>query len=129
MSKRRTFVVLEDRFEDRFFLCRAIRESFPDAEIEEFAYSEEAFAYLKQHPDHANVVVFVDVKLPGIDGTKFIELCHDELYANIDARPTFIAMSAVVGPEEKQAIESDERVKAFLPKPIIRDALEALVRG
>ena len=129
MNGARGFVVLEDRFEDRFFLCRAIRECFPDAAIEEFVFSEEAFAFLKEQKDRKDLCVFVDVRLPGMDGLDFIRLCFEQIYAANGPSPEFIVVSGVIGPDERGAIEEDDRVKAFLPKPIIRDTLRAVVEG
>lgn len=123
MEHKRRFVVLDDRFEDRFFLCRTIRNTFPGAEPTEFIFAEEAFAFLKSLPEDQEPIVFVHINIPGVSGFDFIELCQDQIYGNRKLGPVFVVMSNVINSEYQRKASQNGAIRAALPKPVTKETL------
>ena len=125
MRTIKTAAIVEDGREDRFFLRRMLGKVFPDCEVHEFPYAEEALTFLKS-PDRARLdVIFVDINMPRMDGFEFAD-CYQELYPELKGQTQLYVVSSSINPDDRVRVEEHPAIVGFFEKPVSRDALAAL---
>lgn len=124
MTEFRPVVILDDSYEDRFFLKRNLRKVDQSLRFIEFKYAEDALNWAITFTDHDPLLIFVDLNLPRSTGFDFLNRLR-ELRADLVANATIYAMSNSIDPEDRDRAESMDQVTKFFIKPIRNDVLAA----
>lgn len=121
-------VVIDDSFEDRFFLRRAIRKLRPEAEVKEFTYCQEALDFLlAPELPRGPLAVFVDINIPRMDGFEFLERYAK---AGKSAQGALVVMmSNSIDPSDRARADSLAMVRAFQTKPVTREVIGAVIEA
>ena len=121
MSK--SFIIVDDSLEDRFFVRRCLSGLEDDVDIREFTYCEHALDYFRDAPDGSEYIVLVDINIPRMNGFDFIERCAVEFGGKKRIALTFVVISHSIDPSDKTRAEQNDNVAAFLSKPVSKETL------
>lgn len=121
----RQAIIIDDMDADRFFLKRQLRKVFPNCEIKEFAYAEEAMSFLKTPARQTIDVIFVDINMPRMDGFKFAD-AFDDLYAELKGSTQLYIVSSSINPDDEAQAANHPAISGFILKPTSKDTLEKL---
>ncbi|KKO55192.1 response regulator [Paenibacillus sp. DMB20] len=123
----RSLMIVDDEKNIRYGLKMMIEREFPGVyDIRTASQGEEA---LELYGERAAEIIVTDIRMPGMDGIRFIEKLVDEAEAQADKtiKPVVIILSGYDDFEyAKAAIRY--QVKEYLLKPIRRDELFAALR-
>ena len=122
-----TALVVEDSREDRFFLRRGLRAAFDKLDVIEFAYVEEAIAYLRSPERPSLSLILVDINMPRLNGFEFAD-AFAKLYPELRGDALFYIVSSSIDPDDLDRARSHPVVTGFLKKPIGREALARIWR-
>ena len=122
----RTILLLDDSREDRFIVCFGLKEAVPDADIHEFAYAEEALAFLRspKRPDFD--LLLVDINMPRMTGFEFAD-AYLELYPELRGGAPVYIMSGSLNPDDAARAEAHPAIAGFIGKPLKGEAIEQVV--
>lgn len=123
-------VVLDDSFEDRFFLRRTIRKVKPDAVVLEFTYAKEALDFLlaREGKDAAGkVVLFADINIPRMDGFEFLDAYTKRAQGADEA--LVVMMSNSIDPMDRERANALPIVHSFETKPVAQPVLQKIFSG
>jgi CheY-like chemotaxis protein len=129
-------MLIDDSSIDNFVTQKMIhRHNFADKTII-FTKSDKALKYLseidekKNNPSAVPFVIFLDLNMPTIDGTKFIEL-YGQFSDFIKLRCKIVVLTSSVNPKDILKCREDRNVLIFLNKPLIKnnfDEIELLLK-
>ena len=108
-----TIVVVEDNDDDSYLLTRQLVRAQIDDQVTVFGNGEEAHDHLLQ-ASHPPLVVFLDLRLPGLSGIEILERLR--LVPRLKTLPV-IVMTGSLDPEDVKEC-GRLGVTAYLPKPI-----------
>lgn len=120
-------IVLDDSFEDRFFLRRTIRKVRPEATVLEFTYAMEALEFLLTRQAQGlagRLALFVDINIPRMDGFEFLSAFSRQVRGAGDA--LVVVMSNSIDPGDRERANALPVVHGFETKPVGQKTLRAL---
>ncbi|MFK7941895.1 MAG: two-component system response regulator [Paracoccaceae bacterium] len=126
MSPRASVVIVDDLKEDRYFLRRAIKKVFPDIGLREFAYAEDALAYLRSPDREPLALLLVDINMPRMNGFEFVD-AFQQLYPELKGNARLYVMSGSIDPNDQERALRQPSVTGYLEKPVARDVLKSLM--
>lgn len=118
-------IIIDDMDADRFFLKRLMRKVFPDCEIKEFAYAEQAMTFLKTPARDRVDIIFVDINMPRMDGFSFAD-AFQNLYSEIKGGTRLYIVSSSINPDDEALAANHPAISGFILKPTSREMLEKL---
>ena len=121
-SKQKPVVILDDSYEDRFFLKRFLTKHNDNLDFIEFTYASDALSWAQDYPLSSGLFVFVDLNLPRVNGFEFLSRLH-ELRPDISTQANVIAMSNSIDPEDRERAETMPQVNQFILKPLTENVL------
>lgn len=116
MRPFRSVAIVEDRAEDRFFLCHALRSVAENCRIFEFAYAEKALDFLRDPDRPALDLILVDIAMPRMDGFAFVD-AYDALYPELRGRARLYIMSSSIDPRDRETAAAHRAISGFIEKP------------
>ena len=116
-------IIVEDSNLDVTYLLRTFRDYKITNEIKVFSNGEEALDYIKENERH--FLVLVDMCLPGMHGIEFIKELKK---LNRPQEITYLAISHELEIIERFKVNLEGAI-AFLPKPICKERLIAIIEG
>jgi len=122
-----SIAIIEDRAEDRFFLRVALEEAVQDCDVHEFAYAEDALAFLRS-PERSKIdVILVDISMPRMDGFEFASE-FDDLYAELKGQARLYITTSSIDPADARRAAAHPAIQGFLAKPVTAKMLEDVLR-
>lgn len=114
---------IDDDEINNFILENKMSTFLPEVEALFFDSGEAALSYLETHKDSPPQVIFLDVKMPGMNGFDFLDEYHKRMYH--ESFPTRIYMlSSSVKASDEEKSKSYSSVEGFLSKPLELEDLQ-----
>ncbi len=118
-------LIIDDVASERFFARRGLKKLYPGLSVREFAYADDALAFLKS-PDRENLdLVLVDINMPRMNGFEFAEAYH-RLYPELKGQAAVYVMSSSINPHDKSRALALPEIAGYLDKPITKESLSIL---
>ncbi|MEP7264289.1 MAG: response regulator [Bacteroidota bacterium] len=121
-------LVIDDSETDRFVARRLIQKYEFAEEIVVQESARKALEYirsLESTPEQLPQFIFLDIRMPEIDGFGFLEL-YKELPESLKVNCVIMMLSTSLDPEDHQRAESNPYVSKFLNKPLDKEKMEEL---
>ncbi|MBC8082473.1 MAG: response regulator [Hymenobacter sp.] len=131
MSKKLRSIVLVDDNETTSFLNNRLLSRLDVAEqVHTFRKAEQAFEFLYGEstaaPDVVPALVFVDLKMPGMDGFEFLRL-YSDLPAQSKARTVMAVLTTSMHAADTARVAQYPDVE-YLAKPLTEEKMEKLLK-
>ena len=111
------FAIVDDSVEDRFFLRRVLKKSFPQSKVVEFGYAVDAIAFLRSPARQTLDAIFVDINMPQMNGFEFADL-YASLYPELTGDAEFYIVSHSIDPDHRIRANAHPAVTDYLEKPV-----------
>ncbi len=123
------FLVIDDNEIDRLITYRLL-SSGGMTDVHTVNGGLEGINWIKQHVANIgqNLVVLVDIMMPGMDGFQFME-AFDTLDASVKRVTQVFMLSSTLDPRDIKRAASNKTVKDLLSKPLPVAKLSAAVYG
>lgn len=121
------FLVIDDNEIDRLITSRLLT-SGGMTDVHTVNSGLEGINWIKQHVSSIgkNLVVLVDIMMPGMDGFQFME-AFDALDASVKRVTRVFMLSSTLDPRDIRRAESNKTVRELLSKPLPVAKLSAAV--
>ena len=125
-KKKLNFIVVDDSKLDCFIAEKIIRNSGTCESIKSFLQAKEALEYIVNTPANRNVILLVDIAMPGMSGFEFVE-AFEMLSKDITKNYTIYMLSPSLNVEDIARARRYPVVKRFLNKPLTLNNLVQLL--
>ncbi len=125
-----SFIVIDDDPLNNKICGMFIRKVIPDADITTFIDPKKAVNYIQTlvaPPGKKNVVLFLDINMPGVDGWKVLEE-FKSLYTEHTIPVLIYMLSSSVNPQDSYRA-NDPFVCGYIEKPLSVAKLTVLLSG
>ena len=122
-------VVVDDCEADRYLLRRVIESQHKALSLVEFSNPDAAIAgllALDARDDVSELVLMLDINMPGMDGFELLEKLDFCLSSNLDWSVAFVTSSS--DPQEQRRAERSPRVFDFLTKPVSKKRFSLMLK-
>jgi CheY-like chemotaxis protein len=119
-------LVVDDNEIDRYIAQRnIIKSGFADSVVlkESASIALQYLESLKDIPAELPELIFLDVRMPEIDGFGFLE-AYDQLPEVIKSSCIVMLLSTSLNPDDHERANSNKYVKRFLNKPLTKEELD-----
>jgi response regulator RpfG family c-di-GMP phosphodiesterase len=119
------FVVIDDEPMSNRICEIVITRIFPESDLQTFTDPEKAFNHLASHYAKAqanNVIVFLDLKMPVMDGWVVLQKI-DELLDEVKQRMNIYILSSSTDRSDVKRANENPLVKKFIRKPLLINTL------
>lgn len=122
-------MLIDDCAADNYLHRRVIRDVGAASEIIVMPSADEALAHLhdcRSRGRPAPELIFLDINTPGIEGWSFLEAFHRDHQHALDDT-VIVMLSGSLNPDDRERAERSPLVREYLPKPLTREALGAIL--
>ena len=123
-------LVIDDSYFDRLIAGKVVQMSKFAEQVITIGSVKEALAYLNSKmatPSEMPEVIFLDIRMPGIDGFGFLEL-FDKAPPQIQDNCKIFMLSSSVDPEDINRADKCKYVCSYISKPLTTAKLRELKR-
>ncbi|NBW00089.1 MAG: response regulator, partial [Proteobacteria bacterium] len=122
------FILIDDDPIFNFLTSKVIESSECSGNITSFTEVEKAINYLKKLPDLPLTprVIFLDIRMPILDGFDFLEHFHSQVPLNIAESCKIYMLTSSLNDSDKEKAFSYEKVCGFLSKPLESEKMDEL---
>jgi CheY-like chemotaxis protein len=118
-------VFIDDDEINNFILENKVKTEIPDAESLCFLSAQAGLDYLEAHADAPPQVIFLDVKMPEMNGFDFLDEYHRRMYhENLFTR--IFMLSSSVDASDQERSKNYSSVEGFLSKPLKNEELQKI---
>ena len=121
-------MIIDDNQVDRYIAESYIKKYNFAGEIVLKDSAKSALEYLeslKNNPDDLPQLIFLDIRMPVLDGFGFLEE-YESLPETIKVNCIIMMLSTSLDPEDHEKAKNNKYVNRFLNKPLNREKLETL---
>lgn len=125
-AKYRKVMIVDDTQMDRYVAERNIKKCFFASEVIAKDSARSALEYLREHhanPDELPRFIFLDIRMPEIDGFGFLEE-FALLPESVKSTCVIVMLSSSLDPYDHERASQNCFVNRFLNKPLSREQLE-----
>lgn len=113
---------------DRYVAERNIRKYSFAADVIQKESAKSALAFLsslENRPDELPDVIFLDIRMPEIDGFGFL-VEYEKLPEALRRKSIIVMLSSSLDPDDHEKARNSKYVNRFLNKPLNKDQLDGL---
>ena len=129
-EKQKTHLLFIDDDEINNFILQELFADEQDLALTFFSDSPAAFDHLRtlaeQQPDQLPDIVFMDIKMPILDGFEFLDRLQEEEFLNNKSVDIFLLSSTLDSRDVKRAA-SYSNIKELVTKPLTVDKFRMLI--
>ncbi|TNE70510.1 response regulator [bacterium] len=126
MTESKYVFCIDDNDIDLFLFRTMAKKVNQDCKIETFESAIKALSFLKDADTTPPDVIFLDIKMPLMNGFEFLEECLNTFKLNPLKSDVYILTSSV-DPLDIEKANSFEKVKGFISKPLTINFLKELI--
>ncbi len=123
---RLTFIVIDDSELDRFILRRVIEHLSDGYEVITYRTAWEALVDIEKIERETFTMIFLDLKMPVMDGFQFIEE-FGKLPEHIKDRHRIVILSTTRNPTDIARLMDSDLVDSIVEKPITKEKFNSLL--
>lgn len=123
-------LLIDDSEIDNYINKAIISKSDSVTEVVTKTSGQEALDYLMELKDNIELVpnvIFLDIRMPGMDGYEFIEL-YKNLPNEVKQKCRVFVLSSSTNPTDIARSESYEEIEKHLSKPLAHHPIEKLIQ-
>lgn len=126
--KYHSIMVIEDTQTDRYIIEHYLKKCFITSNIIAKWSAIEALEYLAQHAnskENLPSLIFLDIRLPGMDGFEFLDE-FEKLPPFVHEHCPVVMLSSSIDPGDQERAQNNRFVKKFINKPLNKEKLQDL---
>jgi CheY-like chemotaxis protein len=123
MSTAKNIFLIDDDKLFIFLLKKTIGLTGINTNITDFIDGRKALEYLSDNasiPENLPDVIFVDLRMPIMDGWEFLEE-YDSIVNNLSKKNKLFVFSSSISPFDIEKAKNDANVTDFIIKPILKE--------
>jgi len=128
MKTLKQVMIIDDSETDRYIAKRNIKKLLFADEVIEMESARKALEYLQSLQGTPGLLpdfIFLDIRMPEIDGFGFLEL-YDKLPDAIKTSCVIVMLSTSLNPIDHERAKTNPYVNRFLDKPLDREKIKLL---
>jgi CheY-like chemotaxis protein len=122
-------MVIDDNEIDRYIANRNITKYDFAEEVITMESSKAALNFLcslKDTPDQLPQLIFLDIRMPEIDGFGFLEE-YEKLPESVKKNCIIMMLTTSLNPSDHERAKNNQYVSRFLNKPLDKDKIDSLI--
>ena len=120
------FLLIDDNPIDLLVAEKALSNLLPQAVVEKIRSAPEALAWLEINQSDLPDLIFLDIRMPVMDGFRFLEIVAEK-YPALCRDRRIVMLSSSIDPGDIARSRSNPAVRDFLEKPLRPSMLEQLL--
>lgn len=124
---RADFIIIEDNKVDCFIAEKTIQNSGKGNSCITFSHAALALDYIEKHESDGQVIIFVDIQMPRMNGFEFVESFERLPLSNRHLYHIYTLTSSI-NERDRERIKMFPSVKGFLNKPLTVDIINQVVQ-
>jgi CheY-like chemotaxis protein len=131
LEKRRLVLVIDDSFYDLLIAREILEDALPADTILCMDSAMKALSFLEEKsdsPDELPCVIFLDIRMPGIDGFGFLER-YAHLPEVLKSHCRVFMLTSSIDPADLERAKKNPYVKQFLEKPLNEELVVEILKA
>ena len=119
-------MLVDDNPIDNFIHRREIKKNNPEINIIEETSGTEALEYIKTKADPNADLIFLDIKMPGMNGLAFLQE-FDKLGKELQSQVKIIMLTNYENPDDIAKTKSWSFVCDYITKPLTKEVMKDII--